>query len=136
RQQRGARCDPPAGVNHRDYRTTAARIATQNRVLVAAFRIGYARVMKPLAASTALALLASVLAAPAAEPKSPTPDEVLSGLKEFFAKNAKSDGSFRPGVDPKYEGISDSAYSDVAPVVYAVVIHKTFGWKLPDEEKT
>jgi geranylgeranyl transferase type-2 subunit beta len=32
--------------------------------------------------------------------------------------------------------MSDSAASDLAPVTYAVVIHKTFGWKLPDEPKT
>jgi geranylgeranyl transferase type-2 subunit beta len=46
------------------------------------------------------------------------------------------DGSFRPGVDPSYEGMSDSAYSDLAPPTYAVILHKTFGWKLPLEEKT
>ncbi len=32
--------------------------------------------------------------------------------------------------------MSDSAYSDLAPVTYAVILHKTFGWKLPDEVKT
>ena len=89
-----------------------------------------------LAAFTLPCLVAVVPAAPAAEPKPATPDDVQSGLKDFFAKTAKPDGSFRPGIDPKYEGISDSAYSDLAPVAYAVVIHKTFGWKLPDEEKT
>jgi hypothetical protein len=91
--------------------------------------------MKHLAAIASV-LLVSLPGAPAAEPKPATPDDVLSGLKDFFAKTAKPDGSFRPGIDPKYEGISDSAYSDLAPVAYAVVIHKTFGWKLPDEEKT
>jgi geranylgeranyl transferase type-2 subunit beta len=84
----------------------------------------------------ALPFLIAAVPAPAAEPKAPTPDEVLSGLKAFFARCAKPDGSFQPGVDPNYEGISDSAYSDLAPVAYAVVIHKTFGWKLPDEAKT
>jgi geranylgeranyl transferase type-2 subunit beta len=83
-----------------------------------------------------LPLLVAVAVAPAAEPNPPTPDEVLSGVKDFFAKTAKPDGSFRPGIDPKYEGMSDSAYSDLAPVAYAVVIHKTFGCALPDEEKT
>jgi geranylgeranyl transferase type-2 subunit beta len=61
---------------------------------------------------------------------------VLAGVREFFAKTALDDGSFRPGIDPAYEGMSDSAYSDLAPVTYAVIIHKTFGWKLPHEEKT
>src|SRR5438874_1425076 len=94
--------------------------------------------MKPLANFLALALpfLVTIVPAPAAEPKPAAPDEVLSGLKDFFARCAKPDGSYRPGIDPKYEGMSDSAYSDLAPVAYAVVIHKTFGWKLPDEEKT
>jgi len=61
---------------------------------------------------------------------------VLADLKKFFAKCARDDGSYRPGTDPKYEGMSDSAFSDLAPTAYAVVIHKTFGWKLPDEAKT
>jgi prenyltransferase beta subunit len=94
--------------------------------------------MKTLATILAFTLpfLLTLVPAPAAEPKPPTPDEVLSDLKGFFAKCAKPDGSFHPGIDSKYEGISDSAYSDLAPTVYAVVIHKTFGWKLPHEEKT
>lgn len=82
--------------------------------------------------------LSSVVAlAPAAAPDDrPPPDVVLAGLRDFFAKTARPDGSFRPGLDPDYEGMSDSAYSDLAPVAYAVVLHKTFGWKLPDEDKT
>jgi geranylgeranyl transferase type-2 subunit beta len=92
--------------------------------------------MKYLPHFAALTLLTTPVAVLAAEPAPATPDEVLSGLKTFFGKNAKQDGSFRPGIDPSYEGISDSAYSDLAPVAYAVVIHKTFGWKLPDEEQT
>jgi geranylgeranyl transferase type-2 subunit beta len=70
------------------------------------------------------------------EPAKPRPDEVLPGLQAFFARTALPDGSFRPGINPAYEGLSDSAYSDLAPVTYAVVLHKTFGWKLPYPEKT
>jgi Prenyltransferase and squalene oxidase repeat len=70
----------------------------------------------------------------AAEP--PKPADVLAGLKSFWAKTARLDGSFMPGVDPKYKGMSDSAASDLAPPTYAVVLHKTFGWKLPHEAKT
>lgn len=88
--------------------------------------------MKPCLLLIAVVLVA-IPAVPAADP---TPDEVLTDLRSFFAKTAKPDGSFRPGIDPNYEGMSDSAYSDLAPMTYAVVIHKTFGWKLPDEEKT
>src|SRR5262245_10786944 len=88
--------------------------------------------MKTLAT---LVLLAALAATPAAA-ADPTPDDVFAGLKDFYAKTAKPDGSFQPGVDPKYEGMSDSAFSDLAPVAYAVVIHKTFGWKLPDEKAT
>ena len=65
-----------------------------------------------------------------------SPDRVLTELRDFFKKTAKPDGSFRPGADPDYEGMSDSAYSDLAPTAYAVVLHKTFGWKLPNEDKT
>lgn len=64
------------------------------------------------------------------------PEEVLAGVRKFFAQTAQSDGSFRPGIDATYEGMSDSAGSDLAPVAYAVILHKTFGWKLPDEAKT
>jgi len=67
---------------------------------------------------------------------SPTPSYVLASLRTFYQKTALANGAFRPGIDPEYEGMSDSAFSDLAPVAYAVVIHKTFGWKLPYEEKT
>jgi hypothetical protein len=66
----------------------------------------------------------------------PSPATVLSGLRTFYEKTGRGDGSFTPGIDPAYRGMSDSAYSDLAAITYAVVLHKTFGWKLPHEEKT
>jgi hypothetical protein len=86
-------------------------------------------------ALVALVPLLAVLPCSAAD-KPPSSKEVLDGVRAFFKKTAKPDGSFRPGIDPDYEGMSDSAYSDLAPVAYAVVIHKTFGWPLPNEGKT
>jgi WD40 repeat protein len=86
-----------------------------------------------------LLLVCLLAAAPcrAAEPApAPTTDEILQGLKDFYRQTARPDGSFQPGIDPKYRGMSDSAYSDLAAVTYAVTIHKTFGWKLPYQEKT
>lgn len=81
--------------------------------------------------------VAIVLAAsPVRGEDSPRPADVLDGVRTFFARCARSNGSFRPGIDPDYEGMSDSAYSDLAPVTYAVVLHRTFGWKLPDEART
>jgi len=65
-----------------------------------------------------------------------TPGEVLAGLRHFYGKTSKPDGSFSPGVHPDYRGMSDSAYSDLAAVTYAVTIHQTFGWKLPRERQT
>lgn len=62
--------------------------------------------------------------------------DVLSGLRSFFKSTARPDGSFQNGIDPDYRGMSDSAYSDLAAVTYAVTLHKTFGWKLPFEEQT
>jgi geranylgeranyl transferase type-2 subunit beta len=62
--------------------------------------------------------------------------QVLQGLREFYRRTARPDGSVQPGIDPHYRGMSDSAYSDLAAVTYAVTIHRTFGWKLPYEEKT
>src|SRR5262245_1788738 len=84
----------------------------------------------------AVILFAALVALPGSRAADPTPDDVFAGLKLFYTKTATPDGSFQPGIDPKYEGMSDSAFSDLAPVAYAVVIHKTFGWKLPDEKKT
>ncbi len=63
-------------------------------------------------------------------------DEVLRGLNSFYAKTARANGSFQAGIDPDYLGMSDSANSDLAAVTYACTIHKTFGWRLPFEEKT
>jgi geranylgeranyl transferase type-2 subunit beta len=87
-------------------------------------------------------LVAVVPASPVAERQPGPADDVLTGLevqnglKDFFKKTARGDGSFTPGIDPTYEGMSDSAYSDLAPIVYAVVIHKTFGWELPNYEES
>src|SRR5579862_9540146 len=93
--------------------------------------------MNPTTPRTALlALLVLLPAGPAAAADRPAPAGVLAGLRDFYKKTAKDDGSFRPGIDPDYEGMSDSAASDLAPVTYAVIIHKTFGWPLPDEKKT
>jgi hypothetical protein len=94
--------------------------------------------MKPPLPRLALLLIltAALTAAPAADPPAPTPEEVLAGVKDFFRQTARPDGAFRPGIDPDYEGMSDSAFSDLAPVAYAVVIHTTFGWELPDRRKT
>ena len=72
----------------------------------------------------------------AAEARAATAEGVLSGLGKFLAKTARADGSFANGLDPQYRGMSDSAYSDLAAVTYAVTLHKTFGWKLPHEEAT
>src|SRR5688500_3666438 len=65
-----------------------------------------------------------------------SPKQVLEGLRTFYQKTARPDGSFTPGIDPGYLGMSDSAYSDLAPVTYACTIHRTFGWRLPYEKKT
>jgi geranylgeranyl transferase type-2 subunit beta len=80
----------------------------------------------------------SLLTTSAAAPpeRRPAASEVLAGVKSFLARTARPDGSFRPGIDPAYRGMSDSAYSDLAPTVYAVLVSRTFGWKLPCEEKT
>src|SRR4051794_38572348 len=62
--------------------------------------------------------------------------EVLDGLRDFYAKTARPDGSFQSGVDPQYRGMSDSASSDLAAITYAATIHQTFGWRLPHQERT
>jgi geranylgeranyl transferase type-2 subunit beta len=88
--------------------------------------------------STRCLLFVLFLAAPAAAQTPPAVPaaEVLTGIRSFFAATAHADGSFRPGLDRAYTGMSDSAYSDLAPVTYAVILHRTFGWPLPHEAKT
>jgi geranylgeranyl transferase type-2 subunit beta len=66
----------------------------------------------------------------------PEAREVLAGLRDFYASTATPDGSFRPGVDPGYRGMADTAASDLAAPTYAVILHRTFGWKLPHEART
>jgi hypothetical protein len=85
-----------------------------------------------------VSLSALPVVAPAAAPPrpDPTPGAVLAGVKKFLRETARPDGSFRPGIDPEYRGMSDSAYSDLAPTAYAVVVSRTFGWELPHREKT
>src|SRR5678815_1733061 len=78
-------------------------------------------------------MLPPTVTAGAAEP---SPGEVLTGLRDFYRKTARPDGSFQPGIDPEYKGMSDSVHSDLAPVTYAVTLHATFGWELPDKAKT
>jgi geranylgeranyl transferase type-2 subunit beta len=92
---------------------------------------------RPLLAALSIALSGPIVSPTrAAEARAATAEEVLAGLRKFFAKTARAEGSFANGLDPQYRGISDSAYSDLAAVTYAVTLHKTFGWKLPHEEAT
>lgn len=95
------------------------------------WHVGHVLFVPFLAFSNALAL-----AEESKSQRESTPGDVLRELKAFFAVTCQDDGSFTPNTDPDYRGMSDSAYSDLAPVVYAVTIHKTFGWKLPYEEET
>jgi len=69
-------------------------------------------------------------------PSHVTSEEILRGLQDFYEKTARPDGSFQPGIDPDYQGMSDCAYSDLAAVTYACTVHKTFGWRLPHEQRT
>lgn len=81
-------------------------------------------------------LFSAGVALAAEETRRPTPQEVLDGLKAFWQKTARPDGSYQPGLDPAYKGMSDSAASDLAPSTYAVTLHKSLGWKLVNEAKT
>jgi geranylgeranyl transferase type-2 subunit beta len=92
--------------------------------------------LRPLVALILVVLVSARCVAGDEKSASPKPADVLAGVRAFVAQTALPDGSFRPGIDPAYEGMSDSAYSDLAPVTYAVVLHKTFGWRLPHEQET
>jgi geranylgeranyl transferase type-2 subunit beta len=61
---------------------------------------------------------------------------LLKGVQDFFTNVANKDGSFRPGIDPKYMGTSDTGLSGIAAPVYATILSTTFGWTLPYPDKT
>lgn len=73
-----------------------------------------------------LLFVVSLLRPSSAIADDPSPKDVLTGLQSFYAKTARPDGSFRPGIPEDYPGMSDSAYSDMAWTVYPVVLHRTF----------
>lgn len=62
--------------------------------------------------------------------------DVLRGVQDFICQVANPDGSFRPGIDPHYKGTSDTGLSGIAAPAYATIISATFGWSLPNPEKT
>src|SRR5439155_9241396 len=56
----------------------------------------------PRTAVCFLSILFSAASTDAGDRRS-TPDDVLAGLRTFFAKTARPDGSFQPGIDPAYK---------------------------------
>src|SRR5262249_35013314 len=83
-----------------------------------------------------LAAAENSVAAEKSASQSVSPEAAAAGIRQFFAKTAAADGAFRPGIDPDYRGMADTAYSDLAAPTYAVLLHRTFGRSLPDEAKT
>ena len=82
-------------------------------------------------------LATASIASARAEKQAPTADEILIGLKDFYRKTARPDGSFQTGIDPEYRGISDAAYSDLAAVTYAVTHPQNLRLEAcPIEDKT
>ena len=51
--------------------------------------------------TTAAILAALVATLPAPAQESAEPAHILSTLRDFFAKTARPDGSFRPGIRPR-----------------------------------
>ena len=66
----------------------------------------------------------------------PNDREVLDGIKDFIYQVANPDGSFRPGIDPAYQGTSDTGLSGLASPAYATILCATFGWSLPYPDET
>jgi len=62
--------------------------------------------------------------------------EILEGILAFLHRCAKKDGSFQPGIDPLYRGISDTNLSGIAAPAYATILCRTFDWKLPHSDET
>ncbi len=62
--------------------------------------------------------------------------ELLTAVQDFIYRVANKDGSFRPGIDPDYQGTSDTGLSGMAAPAYATIICSTFGWALPYPDKS
>ena len=65
----------------------------------------------------------------------PSAEAVLKGLQAFTKTTAVARRFVPPRRRSGLQGMSDSAYSNFAPVAYAVVIHRTFGWTLPTKKR-
>ncbi len=63
-------------------------------------------------------------------------NEVLDGIRSFIHRTAQKDGSFTPGIDPQYAGMSDTNLSGIAAPAYATILSRTFGWDLPYPDET
>ncbi|MBN2327950.1 MAG: terpene cyclase/mutase family protein [Candidatus Omnitrophica bacterium] len=61
---------------------------------------------------------------------------ILEGVQSFIHRIAQKDGSFTPGIDPDYKGMSDTNLSGIAAPTYATVLCRTFGWPLPYPDET
>jgi len=132
-------CNRALPSRYEEERRTARNRITDHLTELprSAISLLHMRTTKPLMAALLMAAASPFLPpAQAAEARPATLNEALSGLRKFFTKTARADGSFANGIDPEYRGMSDSAYSDLAAVTYAVTLHKTFGWKLPHEDAT
>lgn len=77
-----------------------------------------------------MACLASSISFTRRSPAQDAPD-VLEGVRTFIHRTAQKDGSFTPGIDPHYPGVSDTNLSGIAAPAYAVILCRTFDWSLP-----
>ncbi|MEW6234700.1 MAG: prenyltransferase/squalene oxidase repeat-containing protein [Candidatus Omnitrophota bacterium] len=63
-------------------------------------------------------------------------NDILDGILTFIHRTANKNGSFQPGIDPLYKGISDTNLSGIAAPVYATILCHTFDWNLPNSNET
>ena len=94
-------------------------------------RISRRGVLKLATAGAALSIFA-----PAGSSAEADAEQVADGVLEFIRRCAREDGGYAPSPDPKYDGNSDTASSDLAAVTYAAVLARTMGWQLPHPEKS
>jgi len=93
----------------------------EDQEMHASSRRQFMKQMACLASSYTFALRSSGESAP----------EVLEGIRTFIHRTAQKDGSFTPGIDPRYPGISDTNLSGIAAPAYATILCRTFAWPLP-----
>ncbi len=63
-------------------------------------------------------------------------DAVVLNIGRFILACLREDGGVDPNPDRTYPGRSDTSFSDIAALAYALILEQTFGFRVLDRDKT